>query len=108
MPKVNSTIIEKSKLWHNWHGHISYLSLKQLCVIRRVKRLLYIEVISIEVCKTCATSYQYRKKFSKYSINRSKKVLQLIYANLVGSIFKPSLNGKKYFIVFIDNYSKRN
>lgn len=45
------------------------------------------------------------KKNSNQTLNKSKKSLQLIHADLLGLISKILLSGTKLFVVFIDDYS---
>jgi len=56
----------------------------------------------------CLLGKQFRTSFPKESNSRAKKPLELIHADVYGPI-KPSLLGKNnYFLLFIDDFLKKN
>ena len=55
--------------------------------------------------KACLMSKQARFPF-KESTWRATKKLQLIYPDLCGPQETPSLNGNRYFIIFINDYTR--
>ena len=61
--------------------------------------------ISLPFCEHCVTSKQHRLKFSR-SDAKSKCILDLIHSDVWESP-DISLGGAKYFVSFIDDYSKR-
>ena len=97
--KRSVTNEESSLLWHLRLGHIS---------IQRIKRLVNEEVLSsldftdFETCLDCIKGKQ-TNKFKKGAI-RSKHLLEVIHKD----ICCPDMDGSdlRYFITFIDNYSR--
>jgi hypothetical protein len=57
-------------------------------------------------CKGCALGKYARKPFPS-SEHRSKGVLDLIHFDVCGSMSVESASGSKYFVLFIDDYSKK-
>ena len=90
---------DSSMLWHQRFGHIS---------IDRIKRLVKDEVLNtldytdLETCVDCIKRKKTTK--SKKDANRSSNIFEMIHIN----ICCPDMDmpGKKYFITFIDDYSR--
>ena len=61
-----------------------------------------------EVCKTCALGKQSSKPVPKETKNKAQKALELVYSDILGPFEVPSLNGSRYAISFIDEYSKHS
>ena len=59
-----------------------------------------------EVCKGCMLDKNVKKSFPS-SIKRSKEVLELIHSNICGPMSSPSLSGYLYYVIFIDDYSRK-
>ena len=90
---------DSSTLWHRRLGHIS---------IDRIKRLVKDRILSIldfidfDTCVDCTKGKQTDK--SKKGANRSSTILEIIHSD----ICCPDMDtyGQKYFITFIDDYSR--
>ncbi|KAE8686001.1 hypothetical protein F3Y22_tig00111088pilonHSYRG00304 [Hibiscus syriacus] len=61
--------------------------------------------VSLPLCEHCITSKQHRLKFNT-SNSRGKSVLELVHSD-VWQAPVTSLGGAKYFVSFIDDYSRR-
>ncbi|KAM2065114.1 hypothetical protein EV1_027910 [Malus domestica] len=60
-----------------------------------------------QVCEGCLLGKQFRKSFPKESTTRTQKPLELIHTDVCGPI-KPSSWGKNnYFLLFIDDFSRK-
>jgi hypothetical protein len=60
-----------------------------------------------QLCDECLVSKQFRKSFLKKSTSRASQPLQEIHVDVCGLI-KPCLFGKHlYFVLFIDDYSRK-
>ena len=44
--------------------------------------------------------------YPKYSVNKSDHIDHLIYSDVCGPINPPTRGGKKYFVVFLDYFSR--
>jgi len=58
------------------------------------------------VCRGNALGKNAKAAFSS-SDSRSKGILDLVHSDVCGSMSVPSLNGYRYYVTFIDDYSKR-
>ena len=95
-----------SKLWHERFGHLNYRSLQQLCKGNMVTGL---PMVSCKdgVCSGCVLGKHHRDSFDKCASWRASVPLELIHSNLCGPLPSASLFGFKYFLTFIDDYSRR-
>ena len=60
-----------------------------------------------KVCKGCLIGKQQRDTFPKESTWRASQILQLIHADICGPITPISNSNKRYFIHFIDDFSRK-
>ena len=92
-----ATIKGDINLWHQRLGHLNKDD---------VKRTIGCEDNLKEVCETCALGKQTSKPVPKETQNKSQKPLELVYSDILGPFEIPSLNGSRYAITFVDEYSK--
>uniref|UniRef100_A0A6N2K750 Integrase catalytic domain-containing protein n=1 Tax=Salix viminalis TaxID=40686 RepID=A0A6N2K750_SALVM len=59
-----------------------------------------------DVCEGCVTGKHHREKFDKGEAWRSSYPLQLVHTDLCGPMQHESNGGNRYFITFIDDYSR--
>jgi transposase InsO family protein len=89
-------------MWHRKLGHMSERGLK----ILSERNLLHgLKSVNLPFCEHCVTSKQHRLKFGR-STARSKCILELVLSDVWESPVS-SLGGAKYFVSFIDDYSRR-
>jgi len=97
---------EDSWLWHYRFGHLNYRGLNQLVDKYMILGVPKIEMPSI-VCNTCLLGKQPRNASSSSTASRSKELLNVVYSDVCGPLEVPSLGGNKYFINFIDEFSRK-
>jgi transposase InsO family protein len=59
-----------------------------------------------KICKGCMLGKNIKKAFSR-SDNRAWGILDLVHSNVCGPMSSPSLNGCLYYVIFIDDYSRK-
>jgi transposase InsO family protein len=91
-----------ASLWHKRLGHISK---------RRIERLVSNEILEplhdfsdLNNCVNCIKGKQ--TNLRKYEAKRCSQVLELIHTDICGPFPTPTRNGQRYFITFIDDYSR--
>jgi len=95
-----------SKLWHERFGHLSYVILKEVQKTGIVAHLPAFSSVS-DVCDACMMGKQHRQAFPQESNNRAKVPLQLVHANLCGKMPTTALGGSSYFLLLIDDFSRK-
>lgn len=87
-------------IWHKRLGHISKTGM-----IEMVKQNLLPVTGSVEFnCESCILGKQTREPFAS-SETKSESILDLVHTDVCGPLPVESLNGNKYFITFLDDYS---
>jgi hypothetical protein len=61
---------------------------------------------SDKLCEGCVLGKHPRNFFPKESSYRAKKVLELVHTDICGLITPNSLGNHRYFITFIDDFSR--
>jgi hypothetical protein len=93
------------KLWHEQFGYLNYRSLQQLCNQQMVTGLPLVSCRD-GVCAGCVLSKHHRDSFEKHASWHASGPLQLVHSDLCGSLSSPSFSGFKYFLNFIDDFSR--
>lgn len=96
---------EENWLWHSRFGHLNFRSLSQLEAKQMVKGLPKI-IVPEKLCEGCLVAKQSRNSFNSYLPMRAADLLGVIHSYVCGSFEVPSLGGNKYFMSFIDEFSR--
>lgn len=92
-------------LWHKRFGHSNLQKLKFLSRKNMVRGLPIIPETS-GVCEACQLGKMSRKPFPTGQAWRASKKLELVHTDVCGPMMNPSPDNSKYFILFIDDYSR--
>ncbi|GJW52503.1 gag-pol polyprotein [Tanacetum coccineum] len=88
-----------------WHQKLGHMPKQGMKILVERKLLPGHTKVSLPFCEHCVISKQHRLKF-KTSNSRSVYVLELVHSD-VWQAPVLSLGGAKYFVSFIDDYSRR-
>ena len=101
------TILEdNTHLWHCRYGHLSFKGLRTLHYKQMVRGLPQLKAPS-KICTDCMVGKQHRDAIPKRSLWRASQRLQLVHTDIYGLIKLVSNSKKRYFISFIDDYSRK-
>ncbi|RDX72698.1 hypothetical protein CR513_47774, partial [Mucuna pruriens] len=89
-------------MWHHRLGHMFKQGLK---VLMERNLLPGLKEVSLTFCEHCVISKQHKLKFARVT-TKGKHILDLIHFNVWESL-EISMEGAKYFVSFIDDYSRR-
>ena len=92
------------KLWHQRLGHVNETSLKDMVKNKLVKGIKFSDN-KLGLCEPCIESKSNRYPFPQSKI-KTKKVLELVHSDVCGPMQTASFGGAKYFVTFIDDYSR--
>jgi hypothetical protein len=92
------------ELWHRRYAHINYQALPFLK--KMVEGIPELQSTHEGICKGCALRKNVKKPFSS-SNSRSEEILDLINSNVCGPMPVKSLEGSLYYVIFIDDYSRK-
>nr|GFB05244.1 retrovirus-related Pol polyprotein from transposon TNT 1-94 [Tanacetum cinerariifolium] len=93
-------------LWHRRLSHLNFDTINLLSKNDIVIGLPKLKFIKDHLCSSCELGKAKRKTFQKKTTPSSKSRLQLLHMDLCGPMQVESINGKKYVLVIIDDYSR--
>jgi hypothetical protein len=97
--------VSPSEPWHQRFGHLHYKALLGLQKMVRGMPTLHFEHDGI--CRGCVLGKNIKKSIPN-SNTRSKGILDLIHSDTCGPMSSPSLNGCLYYVIFIDDFSRKS
>ena len=103
---LKACVKDSSWLWHLRFGHLNFGALKLLGQKDMVYGLPSINQPN-KLCEECLVGKQFQMSFSKESMSKASAPLLLIYADVCGPITPISMGNNKYFLLFIDDYSRK-
>jgi len=96
---------DESELWHKRYGYLNYRSLCLLKTKNIVIRELNVKIPE-KSCSICLVGKHYRSTFKSELKMRAKHVLNVVHFDICGPIEVPTYSGNRYFITFVDEYSR--
>ena len=99
-----SSTVSNAVLWHRRFGHFHHDGLLYMQRHNLVKGVPLLED-KLADCVDCQYGKQTRKLFPQ-TIWKSAHKLQLVHTDVEGPQKTSSLNGSKYYVVFIDDYTR--
>nr|GEY11338.1 retrovirus-related Pol polyprotein from transposon TNT 1-94 [Tanacetum cinerariifolium] len=95
-------------LWHRRLSHLNFDYINLLSKKDIVIGLPKLKYVKDQLCSSCELSKAKRSSFKSKAVPSSKGRLNLLYMDLHGPMRVASINGKKYILVIVDDYSRYN
>nr|GFA76211.1 hypothetical protein [Tanacetum cinerariifolium] len=98
----------KTKSWL-WHRRLSYLNCGAINYLARQGLVRVLPKLKFEkghLCSACAMGKSKKKSHKPKSEDTNQEKLYLLHMDLCGSMRVKSVNGKKYILVIVDDYSR--
>ncbi|GJW42354.1 retrovirus-related pol polyprotein from transposon TNT 1-94 [Tanacetum coccineum] len=92
-----------------WHRRLSHLNFDYITLLSKkdiMTGLPKLKYVKDQLCSSCQMSKAKRSSFKSKAVPSSKGRLNLLHMDLCGPMRVASINGKKYFLVIFDNYSR--
>nr|GFA15965.1 ribonuclease H-like domain-containing protein [Tanacetum cinerariifolium] len=96
----------KSWLWHRRLSHLNFRAINHLARQGLVRGLPKLKFEKDHLCSTCAMGKSTRKTHKPKSEDTNQEKLYLLHMDLCGPMHVESVNGKKYILVIVDDYSR--
>nr|GEV53992.1 hypothetical protein [Tanacetum cinerariifolium] len=103
MSKVTSS---QAWLWHRRLSHLNFDTINFLSKNDILIGLPKLKFVKDHLCSSCELGKAKLKSFQTKSTPSSKRRLQFLHMDLCGPIRVESINGKKYVLVIVDDYSR--
>ena len=94
-----------SVLWHRRFAHMGYDRLRLLDKENLVTGLPTVQFIDND-CEPCILGKHHREKFPVEKAWRATKSLLLVHSDICGPMQTLSLTESKYFLIFVDDFSR--
>jgi hypothetical protein len=99
------TATNETQLWHKRLGHINEDNLRFMIQNHTVQGLSSISG-QLNFCESCAINKSTRLPFPSGG-NRTTNKLQIVHSDLCGPMKTQTIQGNRYFITFIDDFTRR-
>ncbi|GJS27115.1 retrovirus-related pol polyprotein from transposon TNT 1-94 [Tanacetum coccineum] len=96
----------KSRLWHRRLNHLNFGTHNDLARKDLVRGLPRLKFEKDHLCSACQLRKSRKATHKPKMINTITEVLHTLYMDLCGPLGVQSINGKKYILVIVDDYSK--
>nr|GFA93040.1 hypothetical protein [Tanacetum cinerariifolium] len=93
-------------LWHRRLSHLNFDYIKLLSNKDVVIGLPKLKYVKDQLCSSCEVSKAKRSSFKSKNVPSLKGRLNLLHMDLCGPMRVASINGKKYILVIVDDYSR--
>nr|GEW40343.1 retrovirus-related Pol polyprotein from transposon TNT 1-94 [Tanacetum cinerariifolium] len=96
----------KSWLWHRRLSHLNFGAINHLARQGLVRGLPKLKFEKDRLCSACAMGKSKKKSHKPKSKDTNQEKLYLLHMDLCGPMRVESVNGKKYILVIVDDYSR--
>ncbi|GKB13468.1 putative ribonuclease H-like domain-containing protein [Tanacetum coccineum] len=96
----------KSWLWHRRLSHLNFDTLNKLAKDGLARGIPKLKFKKDHLCSACALGKSKKSSHQPKAEDTNQKKLYLLHMNLCGLMRVESINGKKYILVIIDDYSR--
>ncbi|GJU98957.1 retrovirus-related pol polyprotein from transposon TNT 1-94 [Tanacetum coccineum] len=93
-------------LWHRRLSHLNFDTMNLLSKNDIVNGLPNLKLVKDQLCSSCEMGKAKRSSFKSLTVTRSKKRLDLLHMDLCGPMHIETINGKKYILFIVDDYSR--
>ncbi|GJT84783.1 gag-pol polyprotein [Tanacetum coccineum] len=103
LTKASST---KSWLWHRRLNHLNFGTLNELAWKNLVRGLPMLKYDKDHLCPSCQLGKSKKASHPLKTANTNTEVLHTLHMDLCGPMRTESINGKKYVLVIVDDYTR--
>ncbi|GJR87528.1 retrovirus-related pol polyprotein from transposon TNT 1-94 [Tanacetum coccineum] len=96
----------KSWLWHRRLSHLNFGAINHLARHGLVRGLPKLKFEKYHPCSACAMGKSKKKPYKPKCEDTNQEKLYLLHMDLCGPMCVATVNGKKYILVIVDDYSR--
>nr|GEV12624.1 retrovirus-related Pol polyprotein from transposon TNT 1-94 [Tanacetum cinerariifolium] len=104
--KVSMASKTKSWLWNRRLSHLNFVTINHLARHDLVRGLPKLKFKKDQLCSACPMGKSKKKPYKRKSKDTNQEKLYLLHMDLCGPMHVASVNGKKYILVIVDDYSQ--
>nr|GEZ46446.1 retrovirus-related Pol polyprotein from transposon TNT 1-94 [Tanacetum cinerariifolium] len=98
--------LSQAWLWHHRLSHLNFDTINLLSKNDIVVGLTKLKFVKDHLCSSCELGKAKRKSFHTKTTPSLKRPLQLLHMDLCGPMRVANINGKRYVLVIVDDYSR--
>ncbi|KAJ9545582.1 hypothetical protein OSB04_025289 [Centaurea solstitialis] len=103
---LSKATFNQNVLWHQRLSHLNYATINQLAKTGLVTGLPSLRFTKEQLCSACEMG-KIKKSSHKLKVeHNTSKPLQLLHMDLCGPMRVQSINGRKYVLVIVDDFSR--
>lgn len=101
-------LVEKSSIqtWHRKLAHLNEKDLRKMMQDGGARGLSFSPKEKLQECEVCIEGKMSRMPFKKVEARRTTRRLEIVHSDVCGPMSEMSPGGSKYFVTFIDDYSR--
>ena len=103
---ISRTQEELNWLWHKRLSHMNFKDINKLSKKELVSGLPVMKYEKDKLCSACEKGKQHKASFKSKTFSSIESPLDLLHMDLFGPVSTPSISGKKYTLVIVDEYSR--
>nr|GEV04327.1 retrovirus-related Pol polyprotein from transposon TNT 1-94 [Tanacetum cinerariifolium] len=103
---LSKALKTKSWLWHRRLSHLNFGEINHLARQGLIRCLPKLKFEKDHLCSACAMGKSNKKSHKPKSKDTNHEKLYLLHMDLCGPMRVESINGKKYILVIVDDYSR--
>ena len=97
----------RSECIHSWHQLLGHRNIEAIKLMSKLADGVKIKGCNCKfTCEVCIRGKMARMPFPQKSLTTSKNVMDLVHTDVCGPMQTVTPGGKKYFVTFVDDYSK--
>nr|GEX36663.1 retrovirus-related Pol polyprotein from transposon TNT 1-94 [Tanacetum cinerariifolium] len=96
----------KSRLWHRHLNHLNFSTINNLARKDLVRGLLRLKFKKDHLCSVCQLGKSKKHTHLPTAENTNLEVLNTLHMDLYGPIRVQTINGNKYILVIVDDYTR--
>ncbi len=105
MAHIANFLEESAMLWHERLGHLNMASLKELDAM--VNGMNLKEVPLHHICEGSVKGKHQRTSFPKDGATKASQLLEIVHIDVCGPMKTTLHGGARYFLTFIDDFSRK-
>ena len=103
---IASKEINGMDLWHQRLGHVNGQRLQDIVQKKLGTPMRFSKASKLLFCEGCVKEKMNRAMFKPVGEIHSTRKLQLVHSDVCGPMPRESIGGRRYFVTFIDDYSR--
>ena len=97
--------VEESWLWHKRLCHVNFDNMVKISKFKKVRGIPSLKKPDVSLCNNFHIGKMGKPSFKSKNYH-SEEVLEIVHTDLCGPIGVESYSGEKFFICFVDDYSR--